>query len=224
MEVIPAINCNDFECVVEQVATAERSVLAGGWVHIDVTDGKFTFNKTWNSPEEFKTVKEDHPRLHFEIHLMVEDPDRVVESWLEAGAERVIVHLESLLHFRNLSDHTRAIAGILEKCREYNAKAMLAISVETPVEDLVPYADKFSFFQILAVQAGLPGQVFFPIAAEKVRALRAVLPNATIEVDGGINLETAKLVKDAGADIIVSASYIMNSDDPRLTYELLKKL
>lgn len=224
MEVIPAINCNDFECVTEQVATAERSVLAGGWVHIDVTDGKFTFNKTWSSPEEFKKIREDHPRLHFEIHLMVEEPDRVIEPWLEAGAERVIVHLEALLHFRNLSDHTKTIAVILEKCREYNAKPMLAISIETPVEELIPYADQFYFFQILAVQPGLPGQAFFPVAAEKVRALRAVLPNVTIEVDGGMNLETAKLVGDAGADIVVSASYIMGSDDPRLAYELLKKL
>lgn len=98
---------------------------------------------------------------------------------------------------------------------------MLAVRPETPAEKLMAYFKKVSEFQVLAVYPGPSGQKFQTLVAKKIKFLRHEMPNATIEVDGGINEETAKLAKSFGADIAVSASYIFNSSDPKEAYEKL---
>ena len=154
--------------------------------------------------------------LHFEVHLMIEDPEKAVEHWFKAGAERVIVHLEAMRdpHF------------VLETAKKSAGEVMLAINPSTPVDALVPYlnppAGGFSGFQILAVSPGPSGQEFNENVLEKIKFLRERAPNAIIEVDGGINPETAKLAKEAGANILVSTSYIMDSPDPKGAYEELE--
>ncbi len=225
MQVIPAINCVEPECVVEKVAAAKKFLPKDGWLHIDVADARFTFNKTWGNPEGFKLLKKKHPDIQFEIHLMVEEPERAIPDWLEAGAERVIVHLEALTKREgSIEVDPKRIEWVYAKCAEYGAEAMLAINPETPVEELLAAGGKFLEFQILAVHPGLAGQKFLPLMLEKVKFLRIKLPHAKIEVDGGVNEEIAKLVKDAGADIVTSASHIFESRDPKAAYETLKSL
>lgn len=197
MQVIPAINEKIFEEVVKKIKIAEEFLPADAWIHIDVADGIFTPNKTWNNPDDLANLK---TKLRLEIHLMVEKPETVIKSWLKAGAKRLVIHLEAFTEPN----------FILNAVKEYNAEIILAANPITPADAISLYLGSFDFFQILAVDPGLAGQKFQEKVLEKIKFLRSRNPAVKIEVDGGIDLETAKIVKAAGADIIVSASYIYN--------------
>lgn len=223
MEVIPAINCLDFDCVSQRLD--QIKALDSDWAHLDVVDGKFAPVKTWNDPKELIRLQASGFRLqvNIEIHLMVENPLAVIEDWFKAGAKRIIIHLETIDQ------------GQLQNCikiaNKFDGEIGLAINPNTPVEELLPFISenqpgisenqRIKFVQILGVNPGWAGQEFQPQVIEKIKLLRIKSPNVKIEADGGINLETAKLVKEAGADIVVSASYIFNSSDPRKAYDEL---
>jgi ribulose-phosphate 3-epimerase len=146
---------------------------------------------------------------------MVEMPEAVIDAWLRTGlVKRVIVHLEAMTD----------PVYILEKCERFEAQAMLAINPGTDATRLLAHTDDFKYMQILAVYPGLAGQKFKPEIIEKIKFLKAKAPNVTIEVDGGINLEIVQQCKDAGAEIFVSASYILSNENPRQAFESLKKV
>lgn len=212
MLVIPAVNTASFEEAKKQI---EQAAEFSEWLHIDVVDGVFAPNVTWGNPEELLKFKNGKTNLKFEIHLMVANPEGVIDGWLRTGlVKRVIIHLEAM------SDSVY----IIEKCRKYGAEAMLAINPGTEAERLLAHRDDFKHFQILAVVPGWAGQKFNPTVLDKIGFIRKNMPDAIIEVDGGINPETAKLLKDAGVNILVSASYIFNSQEPRKTYNELKQI
>lgn len=210
MTVIPAINCLDRECAETKVREAEKFA---EWIHLDVTDGCFTFNKTWGNPDEWKAF---NTPLKLEVHLMVEHPAEIIESWLKAGAKRVIVHAETLT-----ADTSKTVN---EAAVKYGAEVMLATNPETMIDCLPPYLEGFLGFQVLAVHPGFAGQKFLPLVLDKVKYLRKHMPGALIEIDGGINEETAKLAKDAGANIIVAASHIFGNQEPKKAFETLKAI
>lgn len=178
------------------------------WLHLDVSDGKFTSYVNWGNPDELRLMR---PKAKIEVHLMVINPDEVVESWLKAGVKRVIIHLES----------AQDPLKILELCHSYEAETMLSVEPETPVEKLIPFARSFNFFQILDVYPGPSGQKFQEKTLEKLKFLRVQLPNATIEIDGGIDPAVAKLCLDAGANILVAGSYIFENPDPLAAFHEL---
>ncbi|OGY64494.1 MAG: hypothetical protein A3I24_03950 [Candidatus Harrisonbacteria bacterium RIFCSPLOWO2_02_FULL_41_13b] len=214
MQIIPAINTKNFKEAKKQIEIASQVVPAGGVIHIDVTDGKFTSNITWGDPQELQELLTSYKLLiaNFEIHLMVNNPEEVIEDWAKTRLfGRIIVHLESM----------KDSEYILSRCRKYGSEPVLAINPTTDVKKLEPYLDKFPAFQILAVTPGLAGQKFNVEVIHKIKFLKKAAPGVKIEVDGGINLETAKLCKEAGADIVVSASYILNSDNPKEAYAKL---
>lgn len=213
MEVIPGVNCLHFGCVKEQLRKAGEFLKGEDWIEVDVADGIFTFPKTWNSPTEWANLRLSYKLV---VHLMVENPEKYVESWIAAGANRLIVHLEAL--------NEESARRILERTRKRRVEVMLSSSPFTPISKLWPYLKFFSHFQVLAVDPGLSGQKFIPVVLQKIRFLRNFAPSAMIEVDGGINPETAELVKDAGANIVVSTSYIFNSKNPRKAFKELKKI
>ena len=213
MQVIPSINAQSFEEARVLIEKAEKFLSGDNlWIHIDVGDGIFTPNKGWGNPSEFKSLNVQS--LKVEVHLMVEGPDAAVLPWLEAGVKRIIVHVESI-------EDPDALLGL---CQEFEAELGLAISPDTKVEELKSYFNKIRFYQVLAVSPGLAGQTFKPVVLGKIKFLRQNVPNAIIEVDGGINLETAESVKKAGADVVVSASYILNGRDPQKAYLELKEI
>ena len=216
MQVIPAINCLDSGCVKKRLAQIEE--LGGDWAHIDIADGRFAPTETWDNPREVSSLTSRFPPLNIEVHLMVQNPETVVESWFRIGAKRIIVHLES---FRGREEKFNLI---LEKCSAANVEMMLAINPETPVEEILPYLDSLLFVQILAVSPGPAGQKFNENVIQKIEILRERAPDVAIEVDGGMNPETARLVRSAGADIIASGSYIFDSEKPAAAYETLLSL
>ncbi|PIT92655.1 MAG: ribulose-phosphate 3-epimerase [Candidatus Harrisonbacteria bacterium CG10_big_fil_rev_8_21_14_0_10_42_17] len=212
MEVIPSINTETFEATEERIVHASQFA---DWLHIDVTDGIFTKNYTWGKPNELKTIIQKHAlTTNFEVHLMVTNPELLVEPWIRCGAKRVIVHIETLSRPPEL----------LTTIKLLQAEVMLSSKPGTPVDRFSIYAHDFSQFQILSVDPGLPGQPFQDEALGRIRTLREKLPDVTIEVDGGINLETAQLCRDAGANRLISASYIFNSPDPKAAYDKLAGL
>lgn len=253
MEIIPVINCLDSKCVGNRLSIIRSQLSGASWLHVDISDGKFTPVKTWNNPGELvSNFKFQISNLDIEVHLMVKEPEDYVEDWLRAGVKRIIVHLESIdanipartadfvqpggqmntnAHSmnsghpeRSRTDDTNSmnrLAKILEKCSGYDAELMLAVNPETPVENLFPYLDSLFCVQFLAVKPGFSGQKFDERIVEKILVMQERVPDITIEIDGGINPETARLAKAAGAGIIVSSSYIFDSENPQRAYENL---
>ncbi|MBI4094382.1 MAG: ribulose-phosphate 3-epimerase [Candidatus Liptonbacteria bacterium] len=208
MQVIPAINCLDGECVEEAVVAAKKFLPQDGWLHLDVADARFTYNRTWGDAEGWNKLGAG---MNLEVHLMVEEPETLVPAWLHAGAKRVIVHVEAAAN----------VGHIAALCKKAEAELMLASNPETSAEALRPYAGKVQSFQVLAVHPGLAGQKFLPLALQKVRFLKKEYPKAKVEVDGGINLETARLAKEAGVDSVAAATFIFGSESPAAAYAML---
>ncbi|MDE2019487.1 MAG: hypothetical protein KGJ13_04015 [Patescibacteria group bacterium] len=218
MHIFPVINCSDAASARKRMLQAETFLRAGDFVHVDVADGIFTFHKTWRDMAGWAAL-----RLPFnlEVHLMVEHPEKQIEPWLAIGAKRFVVHVETVTE--------KSLEEILRKCSargsERGAQVMLSSNPETPAGEFRPYFHKIWFYQVLCVHPGLAGQKFLPRTLEKVKFLRKHAPDGIIiEVDGGIRPGTAKLAKEAGADIAVSASYIFESEDMRAAFERLMKV
>lgn len=210
--VILSINCPTFEEAEKEIRLAESFLREGeDWLHIDVSDGKFSDFTSWGNAEELKSLRLN---LNIEVHLMVEDPESVMEAWLAAGAKRVIIHLQSIKNPQS----------ILDMCRKYGAEPMISFDPSVSVENGVPYFADFNYFQILSVFPGMSGQKFIDESLEKIKSLRARVPTAKIEVDGGINERTGRLAKDAGADVLVSGHYVFGSPNPMDAYEELKSI
>ncbi|MDI6821178.1 MAG: ribulose-phosphate 3-epimerase [Patescibacteria group bacterium] len=209
MVIIPVANCPDFKCVKKRISQIKE--MGSAWVHIDITDNKFTETVTWSEPNDLLKIKNELSGLNIEVHLMIERPEDVLESWLKAGVKRVIVHVEAVNNFEFLKS----------KCREAQVGLMLALKPTTPISEIYPYFDELEFVQILAVMPGPSGQAFDDCVLEKIRTVKQRASNIVIEVDGGINLETAKSSIEVGAEIITSGSYIFGSRNPEKAYKEL---
>ncbi len=218
IEVLPVINCLDEGCVLGMLERAATFLPEGSWIHLDVADGRFTVHKTWNDPSAWAAWRKPYK---LEVHLMVEEPERAVPEWLAAGAKRLIVHYEALADtkFRKVPISPESLANrILEAADARKVPVLLGINPETPVEPIADLIGRFAGAELLAVTPGLAGQKFLPVVLDKIAFLRRRLPNAKLEVDGGMNKETTGRAKAAGADIVSSASYIFGSPDPGATY------
>lgn len=196
--VIPVINETNFEEIKRKIKLIEPYC---EWVQIDIADGIFTPNKTWQNSSELADLQ---TFLNIELHLMVLEPEKNIEEWLKVSAvKRVIVHLEGVKDFEKLKNLTD----------QYQKELGLAINPETSWEILKPYLEKINFVQILAVKPGLAGQKFNPQIIEKIKALKNYKNDVILEVDGGITPENAHLLKALGVDILNSSTYIFNSRD-----------
>ncbi len=208
VEIIPAINAESFEEVKEKTMQIEAHAK---WVHIDIADGTFTTNTLWHEPRDLAGLK---TKLKIEVHLMLADMDLRWPDWILPNVSRVIFHLEGA--------HDPAF--VIKKIKEAGKKVGLAIRPETPWQHAEPYLKHVDLIQTLAVVPGEAGQEFRPEILDKISHLRASHSEAIIEVDGGINPKTAIQCIYAGANILVSASYIFNSDNIKKAIEELTNL
>jgi ribulose-phosphate 3-epimerase len=214
MGILPVVNAADFAGVTETIEKIKTFLPEGSFVHCDIADAAFTFHRTWNNPTEWANLRAPYP---LEVHLMVEHPEQMVESWIAAGARRIIVHFETV------NDDT--LVKIFDVCDRRGVGVALSSNPETTIDRLAPYLKHFPMFQVLAVHPGLAGQPFLPLMVDKIAWLRREYPNAIIEVDGGMNAQTARTVKDAGADLIVSSSYLFGGgNDPKTAYGILREI
>ncbi|OGE84234.1 MAG: hypothetical protein A3B23_03870 [Candidatus Colwellbacteria bacterium RIFCSPLOWO2_01_FULL_48_10] len=215
MQVIPAINCKTYADAMRRVKIASEFMDAiSPWVHIDVVDGAFAPVVTWGNPAEFGELRQSFPNMNFEIHLMVQHPEVVVSEWIDAGAKRLVVHVESK------GDPVKTLAA----CKDRDCRIVLSCGPDVSMDKLLVANQGFDGFQILIVNPGFAGQEPAANFPDRIKSLRRLRPDARIEVDGGMNPETALLAKSAGADVIVSASYIFDAKDPAKAYEELKEV
>ncbi|MEN9341991.1 MAG: hypothetical protein RIQ54_247 [Candidatus Parcubacteria bacterium] len=221
--IIPAINCHvgDDDCVREHLAIIRDLSPQPSCIHIDICDGIFTPHKTWNSPLAWKDFQYTGG---LEVHLMTEHPERIAELWLQAGAQRIIVHVETLIDVsgsvRHLEDGD-VIDYLLQLCQAYEATCMISSIPETPLVSIEPLLRRFQEFQVLSVTPGFSGQHFLPLTLEKVSFLRSIKPHAWIEVDGGMNTETAVSALSSGVSALVSSSFIFSHSNPAVAYRML---
>lgn len=196
-EIIPSINAPTFEEVQKRIAKIEPHV---SWCHLDVTDGIFSKHTTWHDPRDLPLLK---TKLKAEAHLMVEEPEKVIDQWLVDPIRRVIVHLEAM----------RDPELIIKKCRDAGVKIGFAIRPDTSWSMLNPWFEKIDIICILRVPPGASGQEMRSEMLEEISRLRAAHPKCVIEVDGGVNVYTAAAAAAAGADILVAGSAIFDASD-----------
>ena len=202
-KIAPSILSADFARIVEQVHAVEKG--GASYVHIDVMDGRFVPNITWG-PKIIGDLRK-HTKLVFDCHLMIVEPERYVESFRKAGADIVTFHLEATPHAQRLLTHIRSMG----------AKAGIAICPQTPVAMLEDLIEDIDLILVMSVNPGFGGQKFIPRAPEKIAQAKALVRRAgtscEVEVDGGITLQNARSIIDAGADVLVAGSAIFDTPD-----------
>jgi ribulose-phosphate 3-epimerase len=209
MQIYPVINCENLSCVERRIQTAKTFLPQGGTIHFDIADGTFTKNITWNEADELKPMLDAYDSaLRPAVHLMVDKPESWIERWLRNGAVEVAAHLEAL------SDRD----FFKDLCNRYNAEPVIAVSPETPSRTALGYVDDFKKLLILGVDPGLSGQVFQTAVLDKIKEIKWAAPDVIIMVDGGVNMDTIKSIREAGADIALSESYLFEAGDPAQAY------
>ena len=177
------------------------------WIHFDVMDGNFVPNISFG-PDIFKTFRK-HSSLFMDVHLMVNDPEFISGAFIKAGADGITFHLESL---KSIDEAKK----LINKLKENYIKAGVSIKPKTSVEDLIPILDMVDLVLIMSVEPGFGGQKFMDSALDKIQFLDEYRKEHNlsylIEVDGGINNETAHLVNEVGCDVIVAGSYVFKGD------------
>ena len=211
VQLAPSILSADFARLGEAVAAAERG--GADLIHVDVMDGHFVPNITIGVPV-VKSLKRI-ARVPLDVHLMIQDPDRYIDAFAEAGAAMISVHLEVLPHLHRTVQALKALG----------VKAGVAINPGTPVDALGEVAADLDYVVLMSVNPGFGGQTFIARSESKLRELRELLDAAgnpaPIEIDGGIDQHNGARVVAAGARILVAGSAIFNTPDPeRATREL----
>jgi len=201
MIIAPSILSADFSILKDEINTIQEAQ----WIHIDVMDGHFVPNLTIG-PDVVKSIRK-HTKQVFDTHLMIEDPEKYVDAFIDAGSDHITFHIETSAKHEALIDYLH----------EKGIKAGLSIKPNTDVEVLKPYFHKLDIILVMSVEPGFGGQAFMEPMVEKMKEL-SLLRKANdyhykIVVDGGINEKTAKLCKDAGVDVLVAGSYIFKAKD-----------
>ena len=183
------------------------------WIHLDIMDGLFVPNISFGLPVVQAIRKATTKTL--DVHLMIEQPERYITAFADAGADVLTLHYEASRHLHRA----------MQQIRDAGLKAGVVLNPHTPVEllqDLLPYLD---LVLLMSVNPGFGGQKFIPQILDKTVRLKKMIEKrgleVLIEVDGGVNAETAAQLFDAGADALVAGSYVFGSEDPQKTIERL---
>jgi ribulose-phosphate 3-epimerase len=184
------------------------------WFHLDVMDGRFVPNISFGLPVIAQLRKATTKT--FDVHLMIEEPERYAEAFKKAGADRLTVHLEACRHLhRNI-----------QQIKSLDMKACVALNPHSPVELLSDVLQDLDMVLIMSVNPGFGGQEFIPHTYQKIRNLRKMIHDrglqTLIEIDGGVTTENASSLVKAGADALVAGTMVFQSKDPKATIHTLK--
>jgi ribulose-phosphate 3-epimerase len=214
VEIVPSILSADFARLADEIARVERG--GASLLHLDVMDGHFVPNLTIGPPVVESVRKTT--RLHLDVHLMIENPDRYARSFVDAGANSVSVHYEACRH----------LDGTLGMIRNAGALAGVVLCPATPVSVLEDVLEVADYVLLMSVNPGFGGQKLIPYVLEKVRKLdrlrqekKLALP---IEIDGGVHRDNLADVVRAGCDWIVTGSAIFHSPDPEATVREMRHI
>ncbi|WP_028971626.1 ribulose-phosphate 3-epimerase [Sporomusa ovata] len=203
IKVAPSILSADFSQLANEIIKIEKA--GADWVHIDVMDGHFVPNLTFGPPVVAAIRKVT--KLPFDVHLMVTNPQDLIEPFIRAGADIITVHAETAPHLHRL----------LQTIKEHGKKAGVSLNPSTPLAVVKEVLDDLDMILIMSVNPGFGGQKFIPGAIDKIARLRSKIEQRKltidIEVDGGINASTARQVIAAGATILVAGSAVYGAED-----------
>ncbi len=210
MEIIPAILPKNFKEIEDKVELVKG---VSDYVQIDICDGKFVRSTTWpywKQDENFEKILHEEMGMpswedvDYEFDLMIDNPtEDDARKWLSAGAERIVLHLESS---KDLSPIISILSGLVE--------IGIAIDLKTNTDEIKKYEDKIQFIQCMGIsKVGFQGQKFDTGTIDKVREVKLKYPNLKIQVDGGVSLENAHLLGEAGADRLVVGSALFETED-----------
>jgi len=201
IKIVPSILSADQEKLQEEIKEIEAY---SDLIQVDVMDNKFVPNET-PGPEYLKKFETSIP---LDVHLMVVEP---TEKYM-----RKFIEINPKLKINNITVHVEACEDVgktLDIIKKLGVKPSIALNPKTPLEKILPYINKIKNVQFMTVEPGFSGQKFIPEVLPKIKALREKYPDLDIEIDGGINLETAPLAKQAGVNVFCASSYIFKAED-----------
>ncbi len=212
--IAPSILSCDFARLGEEIKSVEEA--GADWIHVDVMDGHFVPNITFG-PMIVKAARRS-TSLPLDVHLMIENPDKYILDFAEAGANLISVHVEACMHLNRT----------VQKIKEQGLKAGVVLNPSTPLSSIEWILEYVDYVLILSVNPGFGGQTFIPNSLDRIRRLRRMLQDRgispLIEIDGGVNEKTIKDISVAGTDVFVAGSAIFESSDYKKTIEGLRKL
>lgn len=210
--IAPSILSADFSRLGEEIAAVEAA--GADWIHVDVMDGRFVPNITIG-PVVVASIRKA-TRLPFDVHLMIESPERFIDGFAGAGADTITVHVEAAAHLH------RTVAMIREK----GLRAGVSLNPATPLALVEPILPEIDLLLVMTVNPGFGGQKFIsgmiPKIAAAKRMIRKAAPEVLLEVDGGVHLKNIRSIADAGADVLVAGSAVFGSRDYAATIGAMK--
>lgn len=213
IKISPSMLAADFTKLGEELADIERA--GADMVHLDVMDGVFVTNISFGLPV-VKALRQNS-NIIFDVHLMIIEPEKYVERFIDAGADILTFHHEA----------TRDTAKVLKMIRAKGAKAAVSVKPNTPIEEIYPYLEICDMVLVMTVEPGYGGQALIPETLQKVEKLKMEINNrglsTDIQVDGGINEKNARDAILAGADVLVAGSAVFKSHDRRSAIDALRQ-
>jgi ribulose-phosphate 3-epimerase len=210
--VAPSILSCDFAHIAEEMKAIEAA--GADWAHVDIMDGHFVDNLTIGPPVVAAIKKVS--KIPLDVHLMIEKPELSAERYIKAGASTLTIHVEA----------TKDPAAVLKNIRALGAKPGITLRPQTPISEIEKYFSLVDLVLIMTVNPGWGGQSFMADQMEKVRAAKKWAeknnPKLFIEVDGGVNGETVKTCREAGANAFVAGSYVFKAKDYKAAIDSLR--
>lgn len=212
--IAPSILAADFANLQRDVEMVNQS--EADWFHIDVMDGHFVPNISYGMPV-IEAIKK-HATKPLDVHLMIEQPERYIETFAAIGADIITVHYEATVHLHRT----------LRQIKAAGCKAGVVLNLSTPVTVLEDILPECYMVLIMSINPGFGGQKFEEITYQKVRKLKQMIQeqglDTLIEIDGGVTNQNAAALVEAGADALVAGSYVFNAEDPKAAIRSLKHL
>lgn len=212
VKIAPSVLSLDFTKFDEQMNEVNKYA---DWIHFDVMDGHFVPNISYG-PKILEDIKKASP-LFCDVHIMVEKPRQFAEWFIDAKADLITFHIEAVKDVEEAKQ-------LIDYIKSRNTQVGISIKPNTDVSAIVELLPHLDLALVMSVEPGFGGQKFIPSALEKVRELKQLRDdndyNYVIEIDGGINADTAKLATEAGVDILVAGSYVFNSDIEKMIASL----